>query len=264
MTSPQGRKNFTDLIIEGVLVDGGMEGGYLPWKNKRTEVVDQLRELEKPLPPPHPGKLWHHLDNGEWVLLDKPPEQDGNAALTTVAVNGYIEHTVMPDDTLQGICLRYNCSATDLRRMNTFSGNSIQFKKSLIIPVTPGAQVLPQLDKQDVLIQKFRNATGESVAEARIYLEDAGYMLDQALEEWKKDEQWEQSKYLDAVRADLTGASASVEEATTTQRTARFSTVVGTSSANGARTIQPVAVKVPREVAPVCIVELPVLPPTER
>ena len=33
-----------------------------------------------------------------------------------------LEHVVMPNDTIQGICLRYRVSAVELRRHNGFSG----------------------------------------------------------------------------------------------------------------------------------------------
>jgi hypothetical protein len=47
----------------------------------------------------------------------------------------YMEHIVLPTDTLQGLCLAYKLSATRLRMINGFSGNSLQMApKKLRIP----------------------------------------------------------------------------------------------------------------------------------
>ena len=47
----------------------------------------------------------------------------------------YTEHIVLPSDTLQGICLAYKISATRLRQVNQFSGNSLTMApKKLIVP----------------------------------------------------------------------------------------------------------------------------------
>lgn len=49
----------------------------------------------------------------------------------------YIEHTVLPTDTLQGICLRYKVALRDLKRANCFFGNSLQLAPNpLIIPTS--------------------------------------------------------------------------------------------------------------------------------
>jgi translation elongation factor EF-Ts len=47
---------------------------------------------------------------------------------------------------------------------------------------------------REITVQQFRNATGESLAEARVYLEDANYDLEAALFAWRSDEQWELGK----------------------------------------------------------------------
>lgn len=96
----------------------------------------------------------------------------------------------MPEDTLPGLCLRYSVTATDIRRMNIFSGSNIQFKKSLRIPIQSGAYIEPQLDTVEVKVQKFKNATGESNKEAHLYLEEHNYDVDKAISAWKGDENW--------------------------------------------------------------------------
>lgn len=49
----------------------------------------------------------------------------------------YLNHVVLPTDTLQGLCLAYKISATRLRMENGFSGNSLQLApKKLRIPTS--------------------------------------------------------------------------------------------------------------------------------
>lgn len=67
----------------------------------------------------------------------------------------YIEHVVLPTDTLQGICLAYKLSATRLRMINGFSGNSLQMApKKLRIPTptkSPGIMIRTQGELSDSL-----------------------------------------------------------------------------------------------------------------
>jgi LysM repeat protein len=52
----------------------------------------------------------------------------------------YVEHVVLPTDTLQGICLSYKISTTRLRQANCFSGNSLQLAPNkLVIPISKKA-----------------------------------------------------------------------------------------------------------------------------
>jgi LysM repeat protein len=52
----------------------------------------------------------------------------------------YVEHVVLPTDTLQGICLAYKLSSTRLRQANHFSGNSLLLApKKLVIPLSTKA-----------------------------------------------------------------------------------------------------------------------------
>ena len=172
-----------------------MEGGYLPWKNKKTEdEVDMLDIYGKPLPTPPVGSEWVKQDDKTWELKQRVVINPANESPCTTDTYGLVEHTVMPSDTLQGICLRYRVSATEVRRVNYFSGNSIQFKKTLYIPVStehsPGPVAQPH-DSKEVLVQKFRNATGESIPESRIYLEEHHWDLKLAVVAWENDSKWE-------------------------------------------------------------------------
>jgi LysM repeat protein len=193
----------------------GMEGGYLPWKNKSIQVVDELEAMQKPLPPPPAGSTWHRSDDGQWYLRsskEDTPCVQAVVPVSPVSVGTAVIHTVMPEDTLQGLCLRYGCSPLDVRRMNNFSGNSIQFKKTIVISVNRySCEVEHSVEhSREITIQQFRNATGESLAEARVYLEDANYDLEAALAAWRSDEQWELGKSgMSSAKAALTAVGSS-------------------------------------------------------
>mmetsp|Transcript_1159 Transcript_1159/g.1886 ORF Transcript_1159/g.1886 Transcript_1159/m.1886 type:complete len:205 (-) Transcript_1159:659-1273(-) len=49
---------------------------------------------------------------------------DGDRALGVKGVD-FVEHIVVPSDTLQGVCLAYKISATRLRQVNGFSGSGL-------------------------------------------------------------------------------------------------------------------------------------------
>jgi LysM repeat protein len=52
----------------------------------------------------------------------------------------YVEHVILPTDTLQGICLAYKINSTRLRQANHFSGNSLLLApKKLVIPLSKKA-----------------------------------------------------------------------------------------------------------------------------
>ena len=106
-----------------------------------------------------------------------------------------IEHVLMPADTLAGITLKYNVSATELRQANNFSGNKINFgRTTLKIPLRRRGQVVDVQSPSDpgVVLEKFRSITLEGDIEARYYLEE-GRGLEGAYELWKQDQEWEQA-----------------------------------------------------------------------
>lgn len=52
----------------------------------------------------------------------------------------YVEHVILPTDTLQGICLAYKINSTRLRQANHFSGHSLLLApKRLVIPISQKA-----------------------------------------------------------------------------------------------------------------------------
>eukprot|EP01039_Chlorochromonas_danica_P006425 gene6425-7084_t len=167
-----------------------MEGGIYPWKTQKIDCSSpSLDSYGKPLPPPPTGFVWERQADGSWILSKHTDVSPGPNSITLTSPS-VIEHVVMPEDTLQGLCLRYRVSAVDLRRANLFSGNNFHFKKTLRIPLVAGSIIQPQLDSPEVKLQLFVNATGEGRVEARLYLEDHNWDVDKAIKAWKEDENW--------------------------------------------------------------------------
>lgn len=168
-----------------------MEGGFLPWKNQK--LVNDCPSVEyftKSLPPPPSGQFWERDLEGNWKLVPFSEKQMDDGAII-FPYPSIIEHTIMPNDTLQGLCLKYRASAVEIRRMNMFSGNNIQMKTKLLIPINAGVSILPQVDTEELLLQKFKNVTHEETKESILYLEEHSWNLENALSAWKIDNQWE-------------------------------------------------------------------------
>lgn len=69
----------------------------------------------------------------------------------------YVEHVVMPTDTLQGVCLSYKVSATRLRQANQFSGNTLLLApKKLIIPLSKNGLKNGAIRMQDRTTKEFK------------------------------------------------------------------------------------------------------------
>lgn len=79
-----------------------------------------------------------------------------------------------------------------LRQLNNFSGAAFRSRKVLRVPVERGTRIcLQNCRSPEVLVQQFRNSTGEDELEARLYLEAAEWCLQRAVQEWTGDECWE-------------------------------------------------------------------------
>lgn len=80
------------------------------------------------------------LEGGNWWLdetteLTRQMNQNLSQAVANTTCE-YIEHIVLPTDTIQGICLAYKVSAMRLKKENGFSGNNLQLgPKILRVPV---------------------------------------------------------------------------------------------------------------------------------
>ncbi len=157
-----------------------------------------------PLPIPPRGMYWEN-NNGEWrcistqtasSLLDKDTTnfvENGEHYNTDEHV--WIEHVVMPDDTLRGICLKYRCSVIELRRCNNFSGDAFRSRKSLSIKVSrkhiDNGDILVQ-DKSlvEVKVQELKSRIHEPSEECVYYLKENDYNVDKAFNAWEEDEKF--------------------------------------------------------------------------
>lgn len=69
----------------------------------------------------------------------------------------YVEHVVLPTDTLQGVCLAYKVSASNLRRANHFSGSSLHSApKKLLIPLSKQALRTGFIRVQDTDTKEYK------------------------------------------------------------------------------------------------------------
>lgn len=69
----------------------------------------------------------------------------------------YVEHVILPTDTLQGICLAYKVSASRLKRANHFTGESLAVApKKLVIPISKQAIRQGYLRVQDTDSKEYK------------------------------------------------------------------------------------------------------------
>ncbi|VEU33513.1 unnamed protein product [Pseudo-nitzschia multistriata] len=109
----------------------------------------------------------------------------------------YMEHVVLPTDTLQGICIAYKVSASQLRRANHFSGTLHSAPKKLLIPLSKQALRTGFIRVQDTDTKEYKlhyfqaEFPDISAAEAKGYLELADWELKEAVQSAKEDREWE-------------------------------------------------------------------------
>lgn len=157
-------------------------------------------DAQKPLPAPPPGLVWVRASDGMFELLDM--RTDGEVEADEVddgieAQDEFAEHVVLPSDTLAGIRLRYGVSATDLRRCNAFQGDNFRMCTILKIPLAKSSrrQRFPyQSETREVVIQRFRIATGLGEIEAGLYLDEADWQLQKAIASARADDAFEASR----------------------------------------------------------------------
>lgn len=202
------------------------EGGHLPWKRQVIDVsrgpVADYSNLRKPLPPPPRGFEWRREENGEWKLLDqsltpavsglgggddKDAEEEEKSADSVKKQQpcegvDYVFHTVLPSDTLAGLCLRYKVSATKLRQANKFSGSNLLLAPArLIIPLRSGTVLnvnaiqLQDTNSSEYKLQIFLTEFPHlRQSERRAYLELNDWSLADAMRNAADDDAWEQDK----------------------------------------------------------------------
>jgi hypothetical protein len=111
----------------------------------------------------------------------------------------YVVHTVLPTDTLAGLCLRYKTKPTLLRQVNKFSGSNLLLAPSkLIIP----------LDGKDISTVKIQDTSCPEYklhalvaeyphlrrTEAKAYLEMNDWNLEESIQSVREDEAWEEEE----------------------------------------------------------------------
>ena len=116
--------------------------------------------------------------------------------LTESTGEPYMEHVVLPTDTLQGLCLAYKISATRLRMENNFSGNSLQMApKKLKIPTNAKSSGM-MIRTQDKTSQEFKlyafvaEIPTMELVEAKAYLDLSNWDLDEGLRSAREDDGW--------------------------------------------------------------------------
>jgi LysM repeat protein len=110
----------------------------------------------------------------------------------------YVEHVVLPTDTLQGLCISYKITSTQLRQANCFSGNSLLLAPSkLVIPISKTALRAGFIRVQDTDQKEYKvhamlaEFPDFSMTEAKAYLELADWDLKRAIRSAKDDQEWE-------------------------------------------------------------------------
>jgi len=109
----------------------------------------------------------------------------------------YVEHVVLPTDTLQGICIAYKVSVPNLRRANHFSGQLHSAPKKLLIPLSKQALRTGYIRVQDTDTKEYKLSffqaeyADSTPTEAKAYLELADWDLKEALRSMKEDREWQ-------------------------------------------------------------------------
>mmetsp|Transcript_25760 Transcript_25760/g.39569 ORF Transcript_25760/g.39569 Transcript_25760/m.39569 type:complete len:328 (+) Transcript_25760:278-1261(+) len=111
----------------------------------------------------------------------------------------YLEHTILPTDTFQGICLCYKISAIKLRQTNQFSGTNLKLAPTkLIIPLRghPNKDKIKMQDRNSpdfkiqTMVAEFPSLREKEV---RSYLEIADWNVEDAMTDAREDLRWERS-----------------------------------------------------------------------
>jgi len=190
------------------------EGGQLPWKR---QTIDESRgpaadysKLRKALPKPPEGLEWQKSEDGDWKLVSVLPlpaktgmeeEAQDSKESSSIEDRDYLFHTVLPSDTLAGLCLRYKISSTKLRQVNKFSGSNLLLAPArLLIPLNKNAIVdIHSIQVQDTNCPDYKLQTFLTEfphlrqSERRAYLELNDWNLQDALRNAADDDAWERS-----------------------------------------------------------------------
>lgn len=201
------------------------EGGVYPWKRQsgNTVKIADYSNLQNPLPKPPKGSAWFRdPDTREWKVVEI--QQEDTNSIVTGNVNDvestrkarsllpedsdFLSHEVQKTDTLQGLCLKYHTTPTQLRQLNRFSGSNLALApKILVIPLKQskaGPNVTkksPEQEKESKInsfllafrFSKNRQEMPMGRKEAVAYLEMNDFNLEEAIADAKDDLGWEVS-----------------------------------------------------------------------
>jgi LysM repeat protein len=128
------------------------------------------------------------------------PEEKKNKRQQAVANVDFVYHTVLPSDTMQGLCLRYRISATKLRQANRFSGSNLLLAPpKLVIPITErNFNIMDRIQDKDSPEYKLQSFLAEfphlGLSERRAYLDMNDWDLVRACQDAAADDAWERSQ----------------------------------------------------------------------
>lgn len=189
-----------------------MEGAQLPWKVQKIDISRgppaDYSSLSLPLPKPPNGMKWvQEKETKVWRLISAEEDQKSKelglsessvakCASEEAEKHNFLEHLVLPTDTLAGICIRYKVTATQLRQANCFSGSNLSLAPpKLIVPINGFTSAL----KQDASSPEYKlhalivAVPQLSRTEAKAYLQMAEWDVEDAIKGAKEDLDWETS-----------------------------------------------------------------------
>jgi hypothetical protein len=212
--------NLPHRYYGSIIISIMSEGGLFAWKLQTIRQRGPAANYSNmSLPHPPKGQHWvQDLDTREWYLTEiKTIEvDDGNDGILQQAqpvvvmvgedavvvqeatveeepVPGVVQHSILPTDTFQGICLKYRLTPTELRRANGgFSGTNLSLVPNpLRIPVNQKYRDSKhsQHDKEgqsstaaDKMRMLQRKCPSLHKTEAKCYLELNDWSVEKALE----------------------------------------------------------------------------------
>jgi hypothetical protein len=139
-----------DLLSEAQISVSSVGGAIVVTKTGSVRSLNSLDENSSHTTLSIPFKIHRTLSSSTI---------DSSEAERTLGLAGvdYLEHIVLPSDTLQGICLAYKISATRLRQVNQFSGNSLtSAPRKLIVPLSKKAIRTGFVKVQDTEAREYK------------------------------------------------------------------------------------------------------------
>ena len=151
-----------------------------------------IQSYSVPVPDPPEGLRWHVKPDKTWILVHDDSGSSDAKSLEASEDMRFAYHSITPEDTLEGLCLKYSCKPLDIRRWNGLSGNNIQTLRLLKIRETE--EVKRGANKEAspphaLLVQEFMLETGEGREEAEFYLSGRDWRIELALADWKNDDE---------------------------------------------------------------------------